>query len=39
VRQLAVGTGLVFIDRSRIAIKGFAECVRLYEVQWQEEHA
>jgi class 3 adenylate cyclase len=39
VRQLAVGKGMVFIDRGRIALKGFAERVRLYEVQWQEEHA
>jgi class 3 adenylate cyclase len=39
VRQLAVGKGLVFIDRGRIALKGFSERVRLYEVQWQEEPA
>jgi class 3 adenylate cyclase len=37
VRQLAAGKGFTFADRGAIALKGFDEPIRLYEVRWQEE--
>ncbi len=37
VRQLAKGKDFLFADRGEVALKGFDEPVRLYEVRWQEE--
>jgi class 3 adenylate cyclase/DNA-binding CsgD family transcriptional regulator len=37
VRQLAAGKGFNFADRGRVALKGFAERHRLYEVQWTDQ--
>jgi class 3 adenylate cyclase len=34
VRQLVSGKGFLFADRGQIAMKGFEEPVRLYEVKW-----
>jgi class 3 adenylate cyclase len=36
VRGLLSGKGFVFGDRGEFVPKGFDECVRLYEVRWQE---
>jgi class 3 adenylate cyclase len=36
VRQLAAGKGFLFADRAAVALKGFEEPVRLYEVRWRE---
>jgi class 3 adenylate cyclase/pimeloyl-ACP methyl ester carboxylesterase len=36
VRQLAKGKEFSFVDRGEVALKGFDEPVRLYEVRWQE---
>jgi class 3 adenylate cyclase len=36
VRQLAKGKDFLFADRGEVALKGFDEPVRLYEVRWQE---
>jgi class 3 adenylate cyclase len=35
VRDLAAGKGIVFADRGEQPLKGFAEPVRIYEVQWR----
>jgi class 3 adenylate cyclase len=37
VRQLVAGKGFAFADRGAVALKGFEEPVRLYEVRWQED--
>jgi class 3 adenylate cyclase len=37
VRQLAKGKDFLFADRGEVALRGFEEPVRLYEVRWQEE--
>jgi class 3 adenylate cyclase len=37
VRQLVAGKGFVFADRGDVALRGFEDPVRLYEVRWQEE--
>jgi class 3 adenylate cyclase len=36
VRELAEGKQFVFADRGEVALKGFNEPVRLYEVRWRE---
>ncbi len=36
VRQLAAGKGLLFSDQGEVALRGFEDPVRLYEVRWQE---
>lgn len=36
VRQLVAGKGFLFEDRGSVALKGFEDAVRLYEVRWQE---
>jgi class 3 adenylate cyclase len=36
VRQLVAGKGIAFVSRGRLALKGFAERFRVYEVQWEE---
>ena len=35
VRGLCSGKGFVFADRGEVALKGFEEAVRLYEVRWE----
>ncbi|MFV1961126.1 MAG: nickel-binding protein [Acidimicrobiia bacterium] len=35
VRDLAIGKGFPFMDRGSIALKGFPEPVRLFEVSWE----
>jgi class 3 adenylate cyclase len=37
VRQLAKGKDFLFADRGEVALRGFDEPVRLYEVRWREE--
>ncbi len=37
VRQLVAGKDFLFADRGEVALKGFDEPVRLYEVRWREE--
>jgi class 3 adenylate cyclase len=37
VRQLVAGKGLSFADRGDVALRGFEEPVRLYEVRWRED--
>jgi class 3 adenylate cyclase len=37
VRELAKGKDFQFADRGDVALKGFDEPVRLYEVRWREE--
>jgi class 3 adenylate cyclase len=34
VRELALGKGFTFVDRGEVALKGFDEPLRLYEVAW-----
>ena len=36
VRQLVAGKGFLFADRGDVALRGFEDPVRLYEVRWQE---
>jgi len=36
VRELAAGKGLLFSDRGEVALRGFEDPVRLYEVRWRE---
>jgi len=36
VRELAKGKEFSFVDRGEVALKGFDEAVRLYEVRWRE---
>jgi class 3 adenylate cyclase len=35
VRELAAGKGFVFADRGEVALRGFQELARLYEVRWE----
>jgi len=37
VRQLVAGKGFLFADRGEVALRGFEDLVRLYEVRWGEE--
>ena len=37
VRELAAGKGFLFADRGGVALRGFEDPVRLYEVRWGEE--
>ncbi|MDP2948295.1 MAG: adenylate/guanylate cyclase domain-containing protein [Chloroflexota bacterium] len=37
VRELAAGKGFLFADRGDIALRGFEDPVRLYEVRWRED--
>ncbi len=37
VRELAAGKGFLFADRGEVALRGFEDPVRLYEVRWREE--
>jgi adenylate cyclase len=36
VRQLVAGKGFAFADRGAVALRGFDEGVRLWEVRWRE---
>ena len=36
VRQLVAGKGFLFADRGDVALRGFEDPVRLYEVRWGE---
>jgi class 3 adenylate cyclase len=36
VRQLVAGKGFLFADRGDVALRGFEDPVRLYELRWQE---
>jgi len=36
VRELAAGKGFLFADRGDVALRGFEDPVRLYEVHWRE---
>ena len=37
IRELAAGKGFLFSDRGEVALRGFEDPVRLFEVRWQEE--
>ena len=37
VRELAAGKGFLFSDLGEIALRGFEDPVRLYEVRWRED--
>jgi len=37
VRQLVAGKGFLFADRGEVALRGFEDPVRLYDVRWREE--
>jgi len=37
VRQLVAGKGFLFADRGEVALRGFEDPVRLYELRWREE--
>ena len=37
VRQLVAGKGFLFSDRGDVALRGFEDPVRLYEVRWREK--
>ena len=37
VRELAAGKGFLFSDRGDVALRGFEDPVRLYEVRWRGE--
>jgi len=39
IHRLATGKGFAFVNRGRIALKGFSERIRLYEVLWEAERA
>jgi class 3 adenylate cyclase len=39
VRQLVAGKGFLFADRGDVALRGFEEAVRLYEVRWGKASA
>ena len=39
VRQLAAGKGFLFADRGEVALRGFEDPVRLYEVRWRDTRA
>jgi class 3 adenylate cyclase len=36
VRELAAGKGFLFADRGDVALRGFEDPVRLFEVQWKD---
>jgi len=36
VRQLVAGKGFLFADRGEVALRGFEDPVRLYDVRWRE---
>jgi len=36
VRELAAGKGFLFSDRGDVALRGFEDPVRLYDVRWEE---
>ena len=36
VRQLVAGKGFLFADRGDVALRGFEDPVRLYEMRWQD---
>jgi len=36
VRELAAGKGFLLADRGDVALRGFEDPVRLYEVRWRE---
>jgi len=36
VRELCAGKGFLFADRGDVALRGFEDPVRLYEVRWRE---
>jgi class 3 adenylate cyclase len=36
VRELAAGKGFLFSDRGEVALRGFEDPVRLFEVRWRE---
>src|SRR3972149_1937961 len=37
VRELAEGKGFMFGDRGEVALRGFGDPVRVFEVRWREE--
>ncbi|GAF91600.1 unnamed protein product, partial [marine sediment metagenome] len=37
VRQLVAGKGFLFADQGDVALRGFEDPVRLYDVRWREE--
>jgi class 3 adenylate cyclase len=39
VRELAAGKGFLFADRGEVALRGFEDPVRLFEVRWGESKA
>ncbi len=39
VRQLVAGKGFAFSDRGQVALKGFEDPTRLYEVRWREDES
>jgi class 3 adenylate cyclase len=39
VRELAAGKGFLFSDRGEIALRGFDDPVRLYELRWEQQAA
>jgi len=39
VRELAAGKGFLFADRGEVALRGFEDPVRLYEVRWRADEA
>ncbi len=38
VRQLVAGKDFLFSDRGEVALRGFEDPVRLYEVRWEKEN-
>ena len=36
-RELAAGKGFLFADRGEVALRGFDDPVRLFEVRWRED--
>ena len=36
VRELCAGSGFLFADRGEVALRGFEDPVRLYQVRWGE---
>jgi class 3 adenylate cyclase len=37
VRELAAGKGFLFSDQGDVALRGFEDPARVYEVRWREE--
>jgi hypothetical protein len=35
VRELAAGKGFLFSDTGEVALKGFEDAVRVFEVRWR----